>query len=90
MEKLEGRSNEKCQKRKPSWRTNGVFMNDVLSRNDMKIEHIRKAIDTQMGVMVEIAEKQAINPYQTYIEHLKISSKPIVLCMVQNAYCMTL
>ena len=51
--------NAKFQKRKPSRRTNGGFVNDVLSsREEMKIEHIRNAIDAQRGVMLEIIEKQ--------------------------------
>ena len=34
-------------------------MNDVLSSwEEMKIEHIRNAIDAQRGVMLEIIEKQ--------------------------------
>ena len=40
--------NEKFQKRKPSRRTNGGFVNDVHSSwAEMKIEHVRNAIDTQ-------------------------------------------
>ena len=59
LEKLEGGLNAKFQKRKPSRRTNGGFVNDVLSSwEEMKIEHIRNAIDTQRGVMLEIIEKQ--------------------------------
>ena len=56
---LKGGLNEKFQKRKPSRRTNGGFVNDVLSSwEEMKIEHIRNAIDTQKEVMLEIIEKQ--------------------------------
>ena len=56
---LKGGLNDKFQKRKPSRRTNGGFVNDVLSSwEDMKIEHIRNAIDTQKQVMLEILEKQ--------------------------------
>ena len=36
-------------------------MNDVLSSwEEMKIEHIRNAIDAQRGVMLEIIEKQGV------------------------------
>ena len=43
-----------------SRRTNGGFMNDVHSSlKEMKIEHIRNAIDVQRGVMLEIIERQA-------------------------------
>ena len=36
-------------------------MNDVLSNwEEMKIEHIRNAIDAQMCVMLEIIEKQGV------------------------------
>ena len=56
---LKGGLNEKFQKRKPSRRTNGGFVNDVYSSwQEMKIEHIRNAIDTQKHVMLEIIEKQ--------------------------------
>ena len=56
---LRGYLNDKFQKRKPSRQTNGGFVNDVLSSwEDMKIEHIRNAIDTQKQVMLEILEKQ--------------------------------
>ena len=56
---LKGGLNETFQKRKPSRRTNGGFVNDVLSSwKEMKIEHIRNAIDAQKGVMLEIIEKQ--------------------------------
>ena len=56
---VKGGWNEKFQKRKPSRRTNGGFVNDVLSSwREMKIEHIRNAIDTQKHVMLEIIEKQ--------------------------------
>ena len=56
---LKGGLNDKFQKRKPSRRTNGGFVNDVLSSwEEMKIEHIRNAIDTQKEVMLEIIEKQ--------------------------------
>ena len=49
---------EKIQKRKPS-RTNGGFVNDVLSSwEEMKIEHIQNAIDIQKEVMLEIIERQ--------------------------------
>ena len=52
---LKGELNAKFQKRKPSRRTNGGFVNDVLSIwEEMKIEHIRNAIDAQRGVMLEI------------------------------------
>ena len=51
--------NEKFQKRKPSRRTNGGFVNDVHSSwDEMKIEHVRNAIDTQRGVMLQMLEKQ--------------------------------
>lgn len=56
---MKGGLNAKFQKRKPSRRTNGGFVNDVLSSwEEMKIEHIRNAIDAQRGVMLEIIEKQ--------------------------------
>ena len=56
---LKGGLNEKFQKRKPSRRTNGGFVNDVLSSwKEMKIEHIRNAIDAQKGVMLELIEKE--------------------------------
>ena len=56
---LKGGLNEKYQKRKPSRRTNGGFVNDVLSSwEEMKIKHIRNAIDTQKKVMLEIIEKK--------------------------------
>ena len=52
---LKGGLNDKFQKRKPSRRTNGGFVNDVLSSwAEMKIEHIRNAIDA----MLEIIEKE--------------------------------
>ena len=42
-----------------SRQTNGGFVNDVLSSwEEMKMEHIRNAIDAQRGVMLEIIEKQ--------------------------------
>ena len=54
---LKGELNEKFQKRAPSRWTNGGFVNDVLSSwEEMKIEHIRNAIDAQRGVMLEIIE----------------------------------
>ena len=56
---LKGGLNDKFQKRKPSRRTNGGFVNDVLSSwEEMKIEHIRNAIDTQKEVMLQIIEKK--------------------------------
>ena len=56
---LKGGLNDKFQKQKPSRRTNGSFVHDVLSSwDEMKIEHIRNAIDTQKHVMLEIIEKQ--------------------------------
>ena len=56
---LKGGLNAKFQKRKPSQRTNGGFVNDVLSSwEKMKIEHIQNAIDGQRGVMLENIEKQ--------------------------------
>ena len=56
---LKGGINEKFQKQKPSRRTNGCFVNDVLSSwVEMKIEHIQNAIDIQKGIMLEIIEKQ--------------------------------
>ena len=56
---MKGGLNAKFQKWKPSRRTNGGFVNDVLSGwNEMKIEHIRNTIDAQRGVMLEIIEKQ--------------------------------
>ena len=54
-----GDFNKKFQARKPSRRTNGGFINDVhTSWNEMKIGHIRNAIDVQQRVMLEIIEKQ--------------------------------
>ena len=56
---LKGGLNVKFQKWKPSRRTNGGFVNDVLSGwNEMKIEHIRNTIDAQRSVMLEIIGKQ--------------------------------
>ena len=56
---LKGGLNAKFQKWKPSRRTNGGFVNDVLSGwNEMKIEHIRNAIDAQRGIVLEIIGKQ--------------------------------
>ena len=53
-----GGLNEKFQKRKPSRRTNGGFINDVYSSwDEMKIQHIRNAIDVQRKVMLQIIEK---------------------------------
>ena len=54
-----GGLNEKFQKRKPSRRTNGGFINDVHSSwSEMKIDHIRNAIDAQRKVMLQITEKK--------------------------------
>ena len=51
---LKGGLNSKFQKQ-----INGGCVNDVLSSwEEMKIEHIRNAIDAQIGVMLEIIEKQ--------------------------------
>ena len=56
---LKSELDEKFQKRKPSRRTNGGFVHDVLSSwEEMKIEHIQNAIDIQKEVMLEIIEKQ--------------------------------
>ena len=53
-----GGLNSKFQRRKPSRETNGWFVNDVYSIwDEMKTEHIRNAIDTQRGVMIQIIEK---------------------------------
>ena len=53
-----GGLNEKFQKRKPSRQTNGGFINDVYSSwDEMKIQHIRNAIDAQRKVMLQIIEK---------------------------------
>ena len=53
-----GGLNEKFQKRKPSRQTNGGFINDVYSSwDEMKIQHIRSAIDAQRKVMLQIIEK---------------------------------
>ena len=47
-----GGLNAKFQRRKPSRKTNGGFVNDVYSSwEEMKTGHIRNAIDTQRGVM---------------------------------------
>ena len=57
---LKGGLNDKfpAEKRKPSHRTNGGFVNDVLSSwAEMKIEHIRNAIDAQKEVMLEIIDQ---------------------------------
>ena len=72
MEKLEG-LNVKFQKRKSSRRTNGGFVNDVLSSwEEMKIEHIRNAIDAQRGAMLEIIEKQGVLlPFSVPTRHVK-------------------
>ena len=54
-----GGLNAKFQRRKPSRQTNGGFVNDVYSSwDEMKTEHIRNAIDTQRGVMLQMIEKQ--------------------------------
>ena len=59
MEKLEGRIEWKVSKTEAKSAENGGFVNDVLSSwEEMKIEHIRNAIDAQRGVMLEIIEKQ--------------------------------
>ena len=64
--------NEKFQKRKPSRRTNGGFVNDVHSSwDEMKTEHIRNAIDTQRGVMLQMLEKQGSN-YVSFFEWVEI------------------
>ena len=56
-----GGLNEKFQKRKPSRQTNRGFVNDVHSSwAEMKIEHVRNAIDTQRGVMLQMLEKQGV------------------------------
>ena len=53
-----GGLNEKFQKRKPSRQTDGGFINDVYSSwDEMKIQHIRNAIDAQRKVMLQIIEK---------------------------------
>ena len=53
-----GGLNEKFQKRKPSRQTNGGFINDVYSSwDEMKIQHIRSAIDAQRKFMLQIIEK---------------------------------
>ena len=53
-----GGLNENYQKRKPSRQTNGGFINDVYSSwDEMKIQHIRSAIDAQRKVMLQIIEK---------------------------------
>ena len=49
---LKGGLNAKFQKRKPSRRTNGGFVNDVLSSwEEMKIENIRNAIDARRALV---------------------------------------
>ena len=54
-----GGLNGKFQKGKPSRRTNGGFINDVHSSwDEMKIDHIRNAIDAQRDVMLPIIEKK--------------------------------
>ena len=59
LEEFERWTERKFEKQKPSRRTNGCFVNDVLSSwEEMKIEHIQDAIDIQNGVMLEIIEKQ--------------------------------
>ena len=53
---MKGGLDAKFQKRKPSLRTNGGFVNDVLSSwEEMKIEHIRNAIDVQRGVLLRFS-----------------------------------
>ena len=55
---LKGGLNDKFQKRKPTRRTNGGFVNDVFSSwAEMKIEQIRNAIDAQKEVMLEIIDQ---------------------------------
>ena len=72
MENLKGGLNAKFQKRKPSRRTNGGFVNDVLSSwEEMKIEHIRNAIDAQRGVMLEIIEKLGVLRFSVPTHHVK-------------------
>ena len=54
-----GGLNAKFKKRKPSRQTNGGFLNDLHSSwDEMKVEHIRNAIDIQNHIMLEIIEKQ--------------------------------
>ena len=54
-----GDLNEKFPKRKPSRRTSGGFINDVHSSwDEMKIDHIRNAIDARRNVMLQIIEKK--------------------------------
>ena len=54
-----GDLNEKFPKRKLSRRTSGGFINDVHSSwDEMKIDHIRNAIDAQRKVMLQIIEKK--------------------------------
>ena len=63
MEKLEGRIECKVSQTEAKLvdKINGGFVNDVLSSwEEMKIEHIRNAIDAQRGVMLEIIEKQGV------------------------------
>ena len=75
---LKGALNDKFQKRKPSRRTNGGFVNDVLSSwDEMKIEHIRNAIDAQKEVMFEIIEKQG---GYFFSEHRPHMSKYMFFC----------
>ena len=58
---LKGGLNAKFQKRKASQRTDGGFVNNVLSSwEEIKIEHIRNAIDAQRGVMLEIIDKEGV------------------------------
>ena len=70
---MNGGLNAKFQKRKPSRRTDGGFVNDVLSSLEkMKIEHIRNAIHAQRGVILKIIEKQGVLlRFSVPIRHVK-------------------
>ena len=69
--------NEKFQKRKPSRRTNGGFINDVHSSwDEMKIDHIRNAIDAQRDVMLQIIKKKR---GATNISHFKCSKLSLLI-----------
>ena len=68
-----GGLNAKFQRRKPSRKTNGGFVNDVYSSwEELKTENIRNAIDTQRGVMTQIIEKQGGSNYVSLFECFQI------------------
>ena len=63
----------KVSKWKPIRRTDGGFVNNVLSGwNEMKVEHIRNAIDAQRGVMLAIiGKRRALLRFSAPTRHVK-------------------